>query len=86
MENLESVVLAIGEDLHVQRLRQIWRNIELKLSLDLPQVLRDRALLKSGGSPLQPVPVDDVPAGDIEPFKEAPTPPPSAARLPVPAE
>lgn len=43
LDNLESVVQSIGEDLHVQRLRQIWRNIELKLSFDLPHVIRERA-------------------------------------------
>lgn len=50
LDNLESVVRAIGEDLHVQRLRQIWRNIELKLSFDLPYVARERALLESGAA------------------------------------
>lgn len=64
LENLESVVQAIGEDLHVQRLRQIWRNIELKLSLDLPQVLRDRALLNAGRMPLRPAPAEDMPDDD----------------------
>ncbi|WP_042702124.1 hypothetical protein [Azospirillum sp. B506] len=86
MDNLESVVLSIGEDLHVQRLRQIWRNIELKLSLDLPQVLRDRALLSSGRAPLRPLPVMDPPAGSTESGEEPAAAAPAAIRMPVPAE
>ncbi|PWC48601.1 hypothetical protein [Azospirillum sp. TSA6c] len=83
MENLESVVLSIGEDLHVQRLRQIWRNIELKLSMDLPQVLRDRALLNAGRAPVGPVAVADIAVGEAGTGQE---PVPAAVRVPVPAE
>jgi len=93
MDNLESVVQSIGEDLHVQRLRQIWRNIELKLSLDLPQVLRDRALLNAGRAPPRPVAVADAavhesadsdgPAGDAGGDQK---PVSAAVRVPVPAE
>lgn len=86
LENLDSVVQAIGEDLHVQRLRQIWRNIELKLSLDLPQVLRDRALLNAGRMPLRPVAVNGTPAADAGAGQEPATPAPSSIRRPVPAE
>ncbi|WP_146214783.1 hypothetical protein [Azospirillum thermophilum] len=42
---VETIVRAIGEDLHVQRLRQIWRNIELKLKFDLPHVRRESEML-----------------------------------------
>lgn len=86
LENLESVVQAIGEDLHVQRLRQIWRNIELKLSLDLPQVLRDRALLKAGRMPLRPVPVEDMPDESSGSGLAQAATGPAPIRQPVPAE
>lgn len=45
LDNLESVVRSIGEDLHVQRLRQIWRNIEIKLNFDLPYIRQERERL-----------------------------------------
>ncbi len=79
LDNLESVVQCIGEDLHVQRLRQIWRNIELKLSFDLPHVIRERAARLSGG-----------PAEPADPATESPPPippaPPGAAPASVPVE
>ena len=49
--NVESVVDAIREDLHVQRLQQIWRNIELKLTFDLPYVRSERERLLAGEAP-----------------------------------
>ncbi|CAO3413091.1 hypothetical protein [Azospirillum endophyticum] len=84
LENLESVVSSIGEDLHVQRLRQIWRNIELKLCLDLPQVLRDHALLNAGRAPLRPAPVVSGAIDDPGFGPEATVP--DGVRQPVPAE
>lgn len=86
LENLESVVQAIGEDLHVQRLRQIWRNIELKLSLDLPQVLRDRALLKAGRMPLRPAAVEDMADDNSSSGLAQAATGPTPVRQPVPAE
>ncbi|CBS87108.1 hypothetical protein [Azospirillum lipoferum] len=86
LENLESVVQAIGEDLHVQRLRQIWRNIELKLSLDLPQVNRDRALLNAGRLPRTPGPVRDIAVNDTDSGREPPETGPELVRPAVPAE
>lgn len=86
LENLESVVQAIGEDLHVQRLRQIWRNIELKLSLDLPQVLRDRALLNAGRVPSRPAPVEGAPDDSSGPGLAEAAGDPAPVRQPVPAE
>ncbi|CAO3429539.1 hypothetical protein [Azospirillum doebereinerae] len=87
LDNLEAVVQAIGEDLHVQRLRQIWRNIELKLSFDLPYVTRERALLLLDPplAPVVPAPVPAAPEPPAAPPPEsaAPTPPPEEA---VPAE
>ena len=71
LDNLESVVGAIGEDLHVQRLRQVWRNIELKLSFDLPHVRRERALLLSDPPP---EPTSAQPPQAV--VEEAPSPPP----------
>jgi hypothetical protein len=86
LENLDSVVQAIGEDLHVQRLRQIWRNIELKLSLDLPQVNRDRALLNAGRLPSSPAPFGGVPADDADYGRTPPDAMPAPVRTAVPAE
>lgn len=60
-DNVDAVVRAIGEDLHVQRLRQIWRNVELKLNFDLPHVLREREQLFAGRGPM-PLPPDARPA------------------------
>ncbi|MCG5243197.1 hypothetical protein ACIU1J_14460 [Azospirillum doebereinerae] len=79
LDNLDSVVQAIGEDLHVQRLRQIWRNIELKLSFDLPYVTRQRALLTPDALPVPAVPVP-VPAPE-----HPAAPPPESDALPPPA-
>ncbi|MBP2230710.1 hypothetical protein J2847_004015 [Azospirillum agricola] len=65
LDTLESVVGAIGEDLHVQRLRQIWRNVELKLSFDLPHVQRMRAGLPPDGAHAhapRPAVADEAPA------------------------
>ncbi len=86
LENLESVVQAIGEDLHVQRLRQIWRNIELKLSVDLPQVLRDRALLNAGRMPSRSASVKDMPDDNSGAGLAEAATAPAPVRQPVPAE
>ena len=86
LENLDSVVQAIGEDLHVQRLRQIWRNIELKLSLDLPQVNRDRALVNAGRMPPAPHRVRTMPGDDADDGLSPPDAAPVPARTSVPAE
>lgn len=84
LDNLESVVRAIGEDLHVQRLRQVWRNIELKLSFDLPHVRRERALLLSD-PPLEPEAARSQPAATATTAPLEPTPAAEAARVPEPA-
>lgn len=76
--NLESVVRAIGEDLHVQRLRQIWRNVELKLNFDLPHVLRTRAGRPPGDAPAPP-PLPP-PSEDEAPM---PAPPAGSGRFPA---
>lgn len=95
MDNLEAVVAAISEDLHVQRLRQIWRNIELKLSFDLPHVRQEMARLR-GPAPVpgkaapeaaavQPEVPHAEPAAPVRPAAVEPEPAQPEAGQPEPA-